>query len=513
MNRPADLIICRARVVTLDPSRPAAEAVAVRGGRIEVVGADGEALSRRGPGTEVIDARGQTVVPGFNDAHCHLIALAAGYLAVDCSPAAVRSIADIQEAIRRRAGQTPEGGWIRAGGYNEFYLAERRHPNRRDLDAASPGHPVKLVHRSGHACVLNSRAMDLAGITAETEEPEGGMMERDLDTGEPNGLLFEMNAIVDRVVPPLTEGELEAGVSLANRDFLECGITSVQDAGWNNSAGRWRVLRRLKEQGKLRPRVSMMMGADALQEREVFAREALEWHLRPGPVKIVLQMATGSLSPPQDDLDRRVLEAHSLGLQLALHADEAFILEAALAALERALSRVPRPDHRHRIEHCSVCPPVLMERLRSTGAMVVTQPSFIHYSGERYLATVPPSDLPWLYAIGSLRRRGIRVAAGSDAPVVPFPPLVGIGAAVTRRAASGQTVLPHEGITPLQALEACTVDAAYASFEEGDKGSIAPGKLADLVILSHAPAAVPPEEIRGIRVMATILDGEVVWRR
>ena len=513
MNPPADLIIHSANVITMDRSRPAAEAVAVRGRRIAAVGSDGDVRPCRGPGTQVIDGRGQTVVPGFHDAHCHPIALAAGYLAVDCGPASVRSIADIQELIRRRAGQTPDGRWIRASGYNEFYLAEKRHPNRRDLDAAAPLHPVKLVHRSGHACVLNSRAMELLGISAQTEEPEGGMMERDLDTGEPNGLLFEMNTFVDRAVPPLSDDELEAGASLASQDLLAAGVTSIQDASWNNSAGRWRVLRRLKDRGKLRPRVCMMTGADALEEREAFVRESMPGHLRPGAVKIVVQVATGSLNPSQEDLDRLVLEVHGLGLQLAFHVDEAVTLEAALAALEKAISRAPRPDHRHRIEHCSVCPPGLMERLKRTGAMVVTQPTFIHYSGERYLATVPPADLPWLYAMGSLRARGIRVAASSDAPVVPFPPLVGIGAAVTRKAASGQDLLPHESITPLQALEAYTIDAAYAGFEEGDKGSISRGKLADLVILGDDPLTTPPEKIGDIHLMATILDGEVVWRR
>ncbi len=513
MNRPADLILQHANIITLDQARPGASAVAVRDGRIAAVGADGEVLPFRGPGTEVIDGRGRTVVPGFNDAHCHPIALAAGYLAVDCGPAAVRSIADIQEAIRRRAGQTPDGRWIRANGYNEFYLADKRHPNRRDLDAASPGHPVKLTHRSGHACVLNSRAMELLGISAETEEPEGGMMERDLDTGEPNGLLFEMNTFVDQAIPPVTDDELETGVVLANQDLLAAGITSLQDASWTDSAGRWRLLRRLKERGKLLPRVSMMTGSDSLEKREAFVRESLAGHLHPGPVKIIIQAATGSLSPPQAELNRLALEVHASGLQLAFHVDEAVTLEAALTALEHALSRVPRPDHRHRLEHCSVCPPDLMRRLKRTGAMVVTQPPFIYYSGERYLATVPPPDLPWLYALASLRARGIRVAASSDAPVVPFPPLVGIGAAVTRKAASGQDLSPREGIKPLEALMAYTIDAAYASFDERDKGSIAPGKLADLVILSDDPAVVPPGQIKDVRVMATILGGEIVWRR
>jgi len=202
-----------------------------------------------------------------------------------------------------------------------------------------------------------------------------------------------------------------------------------------------------------------------------------------------------------------------MGLQLAFHVDEVETLEAAITALEYSLSQFPRANHRHRFEHCSVCPPRLMRRLKGTGAMVVTQPPFIYYSGERYLATVPANDLECLYAIGSLRALGIRVAASSDAPVVHFNPLVGIYASVTRKAETGQTVLPGESISALEALKSYTIDAAYASFEEKTKGSISPGMLADLVVLSEDPTTVPPDRIKGIRVLTTIIDGQVVWQR
>jgi predicted amidohydrolase YtcJ len=509
----ANLILHNANVITLDDSKPGAAAVAIKGNRIAAVGTDQEILPHRGPKTEVIDCQGKTAVPGFNDAHCHPIALAASLLSVDCGPASVHSISEIQEAIRRRAAQTPQGRWIRATGYNEFYLAEKRHPNRRDLDSAAPEHPVKLSHRSGHACVLNSKAMQMLGITSETEEPEGGMMERDLDTGEPNGLLFEMNTFVDGKIPPLTEDELEGGIELANKAFLANGITSLQDATWNNSAGRWQLFCRLKERGALLPRVSMMTGADALDERPSYCYRGSADQLRLGPIKIIIQTATGLLNPPRQELNRLALKVHEMGLQLAFHVDEAETLEAALEALEYASSRSPRADHRHRMEHCSVCPPHLMKRLKGTGAMVVTQPPFIYYSGERYLATVPPGDLEWLYAVGSLRASGIRLAASSDAPVVPFNPLVGIYASVTRIADSGQTLLPAESISALEALKSHTIDAAYASFEEGSKGSISPGKLGDLVVLSDDPTTVPPDRIKGIQVLTTVLDGKVVWQR
>lgn len=512
MNPTADLILHNAKIITLDESKPRAAAVAIRSNRITAVGTDQDVLSHKGPRTQTIDCRGKTVMPGFNDAHCHPIALAASLVNVDCGPTAVRSISDMQEQIRLRASQTPKGSWIRANGYNEFYLAEKRHPNRWDLDQAAPEHPVKLSHRSGHACVLNTLAMNIVEISGETEAPEGGMIERDLETGEPNGLLFEMNTFVDKMVPPLTEDELERGVALVNEAFLAKGITSVQDATWNNSAGRWQLLGRLKERGKLLPRVSMMIGADALEESWSFSESGSPHHLRLGAVKVIIQVATGSLNPPQEELNQLVLRVHKMGLQLAFHVDEAETLEAAIRALEYALSWHPRANHRHRMEHCSVCPPHLMKRLKQTGAMVVTQPPFVYYSGERYLSTVPPNDLKWLYAIGSLRSSGIRVASSSDAPVVPFNPLAGIYAAVTRKAASGQTLLPHESISALDALKSYTVDAAWAGFEEESKGSISPNKLADLVVLSDDPTAVPPDQIMKIHVQMTILDGKVIWQ-
>jgi predicted amidohydrolase YtcJ len=490
--------------------------VAVKGNRILAAGTGSDIGSMRGPGTHVVHCRGRTVLPGFNDAHCHPLALAASLLGVDCRPPAVKSIGDIEARIRQQADRVPPGTWIRAGGYNEFYLKEKRHPNRRDLDRAAPDHPVKLTHRTGHACVLNSLALRLLGISAETPEPEGGLIDRELDSGEPGGLLFEMNDYVDRLVPPLSDEELAAGVRLANGQFLSHGITSVQDASWGNSLGRWRTLQRLKEGRDLLPRVSMMAGVDELAEFEESVERGGDRSssaLRPGAVKIVVQSTTGSLCPAQEELNRLVYRLHSSGHQVAIHADERDSVEAAVIALEYALSKMPWPDHRHRIEHCSVCPPPLIERLRQVGALVVTQPAFIYYSGQRYLATVPPEDLEWLYPLGSLCAAGLRVAGSSDAPVVPLDPLSGIYAAVTRTAETGERLLPREGLSIEEALRLYTVNGAFASFEEEVKGSIAAGRLADLVILSHDPAAVPPEGIRDIEVTMTIIDGEIVWQR
>jgi predicted amidohydrolase YtcJ len=510
-----DLLLHNARVITLDQSQPRAEMVAIKGNCILQVGREEGLASFKGVKTRVIDCQGKTIVPGFNDAHCHPLGLAASLFSVDCTPSSVRSIADLQAKIRQRAEQTPKGKWIRAMGYNEFYLTEKRHPNKRDLDKAAPHHPVKLSHRSGHACVLNSLALKLLGISGETPEPPGGIMERDLETGEPNGLLLEMNPYVEKSMPPLSEEELEKGVGLVNEEFLSYGITSLQDATWSDGLERWQILRGFKEREKLAPRVSMMIGIDDLEEfkQRGLSRGSGDSQLRLGGVKVILQTTAGSLNPPQEVLSQLVHKAHQAGFQLALHAVEESTVEAAITALEYALSQTPKSDHRHRLEHCSVCPPKLVQRLRNTKAMIVTQPPFIYYNGERYLATVPPNDLNWLYPIGSLLNSGLRVAASSDAPVAGLNPLVGIYAAVTRAAETGQTLLPQEGISRLEALKMYTLGAAYASFEEGVKGCIAPGKLADLVVLSDDPTKVPSEAIKEIEVVITIVDGKVVWQR
>ena len=188
----ADLVLKNANVITMDPARPRARLVAVRDGRVWDVGSDDRLKEVRGAGTKTIDCQGRTLVPGFNDAHCHIFSLIRKLLSIDLSPAAVSSIADIKAIIARKAGDTPPGQWIQGTDYSEFHLAEKRHPTRWDLDEVAPDHPVVLSHRSLHACVLNSRALALAGITRETPEPPGAMIDRDITDGEPNGLLFEM---------------------------------------------------------------------------------------------------------------------------------------------------------------------------------------------------------------------------------------------------------------------------------------------------------------------------------
>jgi predicted amidohydrolase YtcJ len=233
--------------------------------------------------------------------------------------------------------------------------------------------------------------------------------------------------------------------------------------------------------------------------------------LRVGGIKMVLDEVGGRLNPPQDELNEDVLRVHKEGFQVSMHAVEEGTVEAAAAALEYCLRMAPSKDHRHRIEHCSICTPPLLQRLKSVNPVVVTQPAFIYYSGERYLQDVPETQLPWLYRTESFRESGLGPAASSDCPVVPCAPLVGLYAAVTRRAEGGQVISPDQVVSPEQALQMYTLNGAYASFEEHVKGSIEVGKLADMVVLSADPTAVVPEEIKDIRVEKTIIGGEIVW--
>jgi predicted amidohydrolase YtcJ len=509
----ADLILYKANVVTLDSNCPVAQLVAVRDGRVLAV-TNNEALAEfRGPETTVIDCQGQTVLPGFNDAHCHIVALAKSLINLNVGPARVRSIPDIQKEVRKLAQNLPQGSWIRADGYNEFYLAEKRHPTRWDLDKASPVHPVKLTHRSGHAHVLNSLALALVGISKETPDPPGGIIERELETGEPNGLLYDMGDFLRKRVPPLSDSELERGIRLANQELLSLGITSIQDASPENNFQRWQMFKQWKGEGSLKCRLSLMLGAEGFNryQKEDLLPDLSGSGIHLGGVKIFLQETTGQLIPSWEELEQIVPRIHQSDLQVAFHAVEETTVETACSILERVLRKYPRPDHRHRIEHCSVCRPEIAKRLASLGVVVVTQPAFIYYNGDRYLKTVPESQLKHLYPLATLLQAGVKVAAGSDCPVVPPNPLIGIYAAISRRAETGEAVLPQESVSPMEALRMYTLDAAYASFEEAVKGSITPGKFADLVVLSDDLGKVPTEEVKDLQVEMTIIDGCVLW--
>jgi predicted amidohydrolase YtcJ len=497
----------------MDPAFPYARLVAIEDGKIVAVSGNERLMELKKKNTKVVDCKGKTIVPGFIDAHFHLFGFAESLITLNLEPRnGFHSISDIQKKIREQSQQLPPGTWIRGRGYNEFYLAEKRHPNRWDLDSVTTVHPIKLTHRSGRAYVLNSLALKLVGISKETGDPPEGLIDRNIETGEPTGLLYGMGDYLGRTIPPLEIDQLEMGIKLANRELCALGITSIHDVSPRNNLDRWKLIQQWKKVGLLKTRVRMMLGKKGFEEyhRHRFPAPVDENQVSIGGAKTIVHETTGQLSPDQFELNEMVLNVHRSQLQAVLHAIEGKTIEAACDAVAYALEKSPRSDHRHRIEHCSVCTPALAKRIGSLGVMVITQPSFIFYNGDRYLRTVPESNLQHLYPIGTLMKNSVVVAGSSDCPIVPASPLIGIYSAISRRTEKGLSILPEEGIPPLEALKLYTEYAARAAFEEKIKGSITPGKVADMVVLNGDPTELPADKIKDIKVEMTILDGEIV---
>ncbi|MBF6601233.1 MAG: amidohydrolase family protein [Dehalococcoidia bacterium] len=540
-----------AHVLTMNAGRPRTEAVLVVNGIIAAVG-DVRRLQAGAPGDlRVVDCQGGVLAPAFIDAHCHLLATAARTLSVDCSPAAVSSITEIQGRLREAASRAKAGAWIRAAGYDESRLAERRHPTRRDLDAAASQHPVRLLHRSGHAVVLNTGALAAAGITAATPAPPGGVIDRFADDGEPSGLLLEMNELVDAFVPALPYDELATAVEAVAHRYLAAGVTAICDATHTNDEADRQLFARLQREGRLPLDVTLMEGASSAlaafhggrgasgeggsssagpQPRPLShegraagatgLRGRTEDALRPEAgdapsedgaptgeaafavaradarasesrwrhVKIMLRELGGSLVPDEHELTNIVRELHGRGRDAAVHAVEERAVRAAVDAIAAAVAERPRA-HRHRIEHAALLPAGAAVRMASLGISVVTQPAFVFEHGDRYLRDVPSPEHDALYALGDLLRARVRVAASSDAPVGPLEPLAGVRAAMTRRTRDGARVAPAQAVGFAEALAMWTSSAAEVCGLETTRGRIAPGLAADLVLLSQAGVA------------------------
>lgn len=507
-----DLILHNANVITMNPRMPCADAVAIKNGRIEAVIENEHIQTADTRNANIIDCHGQTVLPGFIDSHCHFRAYAESMMTMDLRPdSGVNSIRDIQSRILDRARVSQSGNWIRGQGYHEFDLLEKRHPTRWELDSVSPNHPVRIAHRTGHAHVLNSMALRLVGLSRYTPDPDGGLMERDLKTGEPTGVLYEMGDLLAERMPSLSLKEMERGIEAANLSFISHGITSLCDASSRNKLEHWENLVEWKNKGVILPRIDMFFSPSVMEEIEGFSSRINKTHIRALGVKIILDETSGEMFPNQDDLDHMVMDVHQLGLQLAIHSVEESAIESACFALEKALTAVPRVDHRHRLEHCFICPESIMDNISSLGAYVVTQPAFIYQNGDRYLATVPEKKKAHLYPIHSLMKRGIMIAAGSDCPVGPIDPFQGIYGAVTRGTQNGMFVNKNESIDLFDSLKLFTYNAACTVFEEDFKGSIEVGKTADLILLSHNLLDEDIESLKETCVDMTIIDGNIVW--
>ncbi|GAB5601664.1 amidohydrolase [Thermus sp. FJN-A] len=526
----ADFALVRARIYTLDPRMPRAEGLAAWRGRILALGSEDQLKDLIGPGTEVLEAGGRPVFPGFHDAHCHILLFGLSLLEVNLK--GVVSLEQVRAAVADRARSLPAGRWIRGGGYNENLLAERRHPTRWELDAAAPEHPVWLSHVSGHMGVANSHALALAGIGRDTPDPPGGRIVRD-ELGEPTGLLLETaQELIKRVLPPYSPQELKEALSLAGSRMAAEGITAAQDAwaGWI-APQEFRAYQEAVEEGGLPQRVWLLVDARSLQGdyrgaffglRTRFGGE----RLRLGAVKFFADGSligrTAALSQPYADppgalglltyepavLKEEVRKAHEAGWQVAVHAIGDRAIEITLEAFAEALGP-QAPRYRPRVEHAGLLRPDLMEKVRRVGAVVVTQPRFVYELGDGFREALGEERLRWVYPLRSLE--GVALAFSSDRPVVEGAPLLGLEAALNRRTALGIPLAPEEAMGLEPALQAYTLGGAYAAFSEGELGSLTVGKWCDFVVLEEDPFLVSPAEIGGIGVWATVVGGRTVF--
>jgi predicted amidohydrolase YtcJ len=530
----ADVFFRGGSIYTVDPHDAVVEACAVRGEKIIGTGRIADLLHLVGPETRVVDLEGRCLVPGLIDAHSHIVGHGLAMRSVDCKHDAA-SIEQIVRKVAAAAAAAPAGKWITGRGYNQNKLAERRHPNRYDLDRAAPNHPVALTRTCGHIIACNSVALRLAGIGAGTPDPVGGEIERDA-AGEPTGVLMESAC---RPLWEFLAGSLEShkqGYLTACRDYLSLGITSGHDASGGDPV-QVRAIVEAHNEGLAKLRTYMMLrfaapgaaGDFALQSGLVSGMGGPGATLRVGPLKA---MVDGSSSGPtaatrdpyhvrpdsrgilyydQAELTGAVTRGAGGGFQVTAHCVGDRAIEMMLQAI--AATGPDAPARRHRIEHCAMLDPELISQIKGLGVVPVANPSFLWEFGDGYLQDYGPRRGGWMFPLKALFDAGIPVAAGSDAPVTYVDPFLGLYCAMTRRTVNGTVVGEEHAVTLAQALRAYTINGAYASYEETVKGSIEPGKLADLAVVDVDLGAVDVDRIRSARPVMTMVGGEVVFER
>jgi len=541
---PADRIIRGGPIVTVNPDRPAAEAVAIVGGTIVAVGSDSDVMQHRGDATVVTDLAGKTLVPGFVDGHSHFCSLVDVQTQALCaSPPAgpCKTVADVIAALkavqaRRKLGP---GKFVMGFGYDPELLAEKRPPSKQELDAAFPENPVILVHVSGHGAMLNTKALAAYDVTAATPTPPGGVIGREPGSNEPNGLLFETAflPIFAKVPGPGDDETLE--ILKAGQDlYLRAGITTAQEGA--TMKHQVDLLRILANRGDLKLDVVMLPFIAEIDA--IFAgqppRNETEYknRLRIGGVKVVMDGSPqgrtaafttpyltdgpagqknwrGELSFPQPVLNEWVKKVYDGGATLFVHCNGDAAIDALLEAHRFASGDDPAKPRGTVGVHSQF---IRRDQLEKYRAWKIT-PSFftIHcfYFGDTHVANRGRSQADFISPMKSARALGLRPANHTDFNVAPLDQLFTMHTAVNRISRSGQTIGADERVTPMQALEAITIDGARIYGEEAKKGSIEVGKAADFAVLSANPLTVPPATIETIRVEETIKDGQTVWKR
>ncbi len=531
MNR--QLLVHGGPILTMNPDQPVVDAVLFQFGKIAAVGTMEEvSRAKVGPG-DSIDLKGRMASPGLNDAHAHVMMTGFAQAQIYIAAPEVTSIAQIRNLVAERAASASAGAWIIGQGYDQASLDEQRHPTRQDLDDVAPNNPVILWRSCHHIAVANSRALELANITANTPDPSDGSIDRD-EHGEPTGVLREsMTYAVSDLQPEPTQDELAEALRLGGLEFRRNGFTSVTEAGIR-TGDQLRAYQQLWRAGDLPLRSYLMMIIDdTLAELTALGIQTGfgdDW-LTIGPAKLFSDGSIGGrtarvrrpyegesdnlgiwmISP--EEIEERVIRAHNAGFQVGIHAIGDAAIVAVLDAYAAAQAQNPRPDARHRIEHCSLVDDAIIQRIHDQGVIPIPGTTFLYYMRPVYLQNLGSERVRFAYAMKTFAERGIIAAASSDAPVVPVNPMLGIQTMVTRRDRLGNEIFPEERISVEDALRAYTWSGAYASFSEHRKGSLQPGLLADLTIFESDLRSVAPQELEHQRIDFTIADGSVVHER
>jgi predicted amidohydrolase YtcJ len=517
----ATLVIKNANIITLNPKQPRAQAIAIQDNKITAVGSNRKISKYITKKNKVIDAQHKTIIPGLVDCHVHMADFGRSLQTLDLRN--VKSIKEMQHKLRKYAKKNPRKSWILDGRWDQEKFSEKRLPTCWDLDEAVSDKPVFLLRVCGHAAVANSRTLKLAGITEKTKV-NCGTIDLDKATGKPNGILREntLNLIWKTCPKPSLE-EIEKACLDACQEAVKAGLTCVH---WLiGSANEARALQQLRAKGKLPLRVYLGIPVQLLEDltnlglQTGFGTDMIKI----GFVKILtdgsLGARTAALKKPYADnpktkglmpytrktLQKLVSKAHKADLQLAIHAIGDRATETVIKTYEKALKEQPRKNHRHRIEHCSLLNTKLIRSMKELNLVASVQPHFAvsdFWIGDR----VGENRTRWVYAFKTLMNEGVVVASGSDCPVEPISPILGLCAAVTREN-------KQENLTVEEALKTYTLNAAYASFDEDKKGSIEAGKLADLTVLSEDPYAILADRIKDVKVEMTIVDGKIVYTR
>jgi predicted amidohydrolase YtcJ len=532
-KKTADLIVLNGDIYTggahsseAVPHR--AQALAVSHGKIIAVGSDADVQKLKGPDTRVIDAAGHLVMPGFNDAHVHLSS--AGFEKLNVDLVGSKSLDEMKERIAARVKTAAPGEWIKGEGWDHTLWADQKTPTRQDIDSVTSDHPAIFTRVDGHIAVANTAALKAAGITAQTSAPQGGKIDHD-EKGEPTGILRETAmGLVQSKIPPASPAQRRKALELALQDAARSGITSSQDfSDWQD----FLVYEQLEKEGKLTLRIAEWLPFDLPVERLKQMRAhhpASDPMLHTTMLKGFMDGSLGSrtaamLAPYSDDpknsgiprydqekLNQMAVERAKAGFQLGFHAIGDRGTHMALEAFALAEKESPKRDFRFRIEHAQVVAPEDFQKFKELGVIASMQPNHLLTDMNWAEAHIGPERAKYSYAWKRFLDEGVPLAFGTDYPVEPITPFRGLYCAVTRKNEAGtKEYFPDQKLTIEQAIAAYTTGAAYAEFAEHKKGVLAPGMLADFVVLDRDITKADPQEILKTKVLRTVVGGKTVY--